>query len=518
MSNNINLIAFGTFGNPNGFKQSFFKGNKELAKNVKAFDLKTDAIKLFPGSKVYSIRKEAVNSAQVISYAVYSFAKEQYSERGGTFIGSGILFVNQIADENITISLLNEFQQNLVSNNTQNDVITVNHSDHFTVSKLRDFDKLEHNLRDVKGLNFEQFSNKNMVVYSELNANKLQQRFKQSIELLNVYDTIYFTESVEVAEFVHRQGIFKLVQTEDFEQEIQHYRDEKNQYLESIIAEFEKEKKIAEEQKIQWLDKQKKLIADSEKVHKENGRKIDEARNTLSSIDQKYAGYCKKIDDAITQIRNGKKPEKVRQSHDGNKRAFMDSLNQLKTSIQVDGISISNSRTEAKQSWQPKNDEINQNKEEQNAQQNQVFKFDTFKVVSLALLLLWGSTLVYFLYFQKADKQQMAIVQTPSKVAEHFVIPQAPLQQLNPVPNFELSKSEYEVIAKRPINLREAKQIVQMIFDAYPLEIKTPYANQPDLYSSHLVQLNRNCFDENNGMFYFVRDTLRHIPAYKEVE
>ena len=58
MNKNINLIAFGTFGNPNGFRQTFFIGRTELSQVVKTFDLNTNAIKLIPNSKVYSIRKE----------------------------------------------------------------------------------------------------------------------------------------------------------------------------------------------------------------------------------------------------------------------------------------------------------------------------------------------------------------------------------------------------------------------------------------------------------------------------
>ena len=56
MNKNINLIAFGTFGNPNGFRQTFFIGNKELSERVKTFDLNTNAINLLPNSKIYAIR------------------------------------------------------------------------------------------------------------------------------------------------------------------------------------------------------------------------------------------------------------------------------------------------------------------------------------------------------------------------------------------------------------------------------------------------------------------------------
>lgn len=45
--------AFGTFGSPNGFRQSFFLGgSKSIAQEIRTFDLKTDAIKLFPQTSI----------------------------------------------------------------------------------------------------------------------------------------------------------------------------------------------------------------------------------------------------------------------------------------------------------------------------------------------------------------------------------------------------------------------------------------------------------------------------------
>ena len=154
MATNINLIAFGTFGNPNGFKQTFFIGNKELSKAVKTFDLNTNAIKLFANSKLYSIRKEYVSGYNTIAYSLYTYAKEQNSDRSGTFIGSSILYVNKIAEEQITVNQLNEFHEYLIQKNVSNDAISVNHSDNLTVLKPKDFDKIQFNLRPLENVDF----------------------------------------------------------------------------------------------------------------------------------------------------------------------------------------------------------------------------------------------------------------------------------------------------------------------------------------------------------------------------
>ena len=47
----------------------------------------------------FSIRKEFANGFNSIAYSVYTYAREQNSDRSGTFIGSSILYTNKIAKE-----------------------------------------------------------------------------------------------------------------------------------------------------------------------------------------------------------------------------------------------------------------------------------------------------------------------------------------------------------------------------------------------------------------------------------
>src|SRR5690606_35607937 len=133
--------------------------------------------------------------------------------------------------------------------------------------------------------------------------------------------------------------------------------------LNSIIAEFEEEKKIVEDQKTTWQEKQKKKIADSEKVHKENGRKIDEARSTMNNANQKFISYQKKIDDAVVQLNTGKDPQKIRQTHETNRKTFTESLHQLSEEIRLDNLTSSDSGPKIKQG-QPKGEEYYRNKED----------------------------------------------------------------------------------------------------------------------------------------------------------
>lgn len=522
MSQHINLLAFGTFGSPNGFTQSFFAGNNNLARSIKTFDLKTDAIKLYANSKeLYSIRNESANGNNAISYCIYTFAKEQNSDRGGTFIGSAILFINKIADENVIIKCLNEFHTTLVKNNVENDVIKVNHSANFIeVERPTDFNKLNTESKEIEDLNFSQSSNKNLVVYSITNTEKLQQLFKKSLDLLNVYDSIYFTSSNEVAEFVLQKGIFKLVKEDGLDQEIQKLHEERKQKRESSRSEFENEKQKLETDRKRLIENHNYQIEQNEKSHKENARKIEESKKELVIINQKYDAYSKKIDESINNLKLNQKLEKVRQAHNENKKLFIDSLNH-QTPLAFNKISKHQAKTELKQNFQPTETRgYEQNFPNQEHRGRRKSKSTFFKLLSSVLFLLWVVTLTYFLFFQSKE-ENVSEVQVQPKENEIQTVEQPNVDKVNttelsPDPNAELNENDYRIVAKKITKNMPVKDIVQIIFDANPTDIKSAYLNQTDEYAKKIVELNKDCFKEDSNKFFFLKDTLRHIPSYKK--
>lgn len=523
MNQSINLIAFGTFGSPSGFRQTFFVGNNELAQYIKTFDLKTDAIKLFPKSKLYSIRKEYVNSLNTIAYSIYTFAKEQNSDRSGTFIGSSILFTNKIASENNTISRLNEFHTNLIDKNVVNDIINVNHSEKLSVRQPKDFDKLEFTLREISDLNFTQTTNKNLVVYSSTSLDKLQILLSKSIDLLNVFDTIYFTDSPEIAEFVHLKGIFQLVKIDGFEQEIQKLQEERKQRTESSINEFENEKISLETDEKKLLETYKYQIEQNEKLHQENSRKIIESRNDLIEISQKYDGYSKQIDKSINDLRSGRKLDAVRQLHNENKRIFIDSINEQKQPHFINRISKHNVRTELKQKMQPSHSspyEEDSTSLERIKRRNSEPKLDIFKLLTFILFVIWIGTLAFFLFFNNTEASIEAVQPQVNQTApvESTKNEPTPVKELNPKTNAELSENDYKIVAKKIKKDMPVKDIVQIIFDANPTDIKSNYSLQIEEYSKKIVELNKDCFKVDSGKFFLSKDTLRHIPYFKKSE
>lgn len=507
----VSLIAFGTFGNPNGFTETFFAGSPI---GVKTFDIR-GSILVYPNSRLYSIRKEYKDGHNMIAYAVYTYAKEPTSARGGSFIGSSLLFIDKIAEENITIRNLDEFHENLITKNVNNDTITVNHSKNFNVNKPADFDKIEYHLKEIKNLNFTEFSNKTLVVYCITSPDKLQTYFQKSIDLLNVYDTIYFTQSKEVAEFVRRKSIFKLVEADRFENEIQSLQAKRKRKIEDSISEFEKEISRLDEDKNKTLDDFKKQIEKNEQIHQENEKKINESKDNLDRVKLIYSDFSNKIKDYTNQLKSYRKLEKledVKRLYNENKQIFINSVKQIKRPDFINAISEVKVNTGVRNSPEP----IQQPSFQGNTDNDKVpppTKTDIFKVTSVILLLLC-IVLLYFLIFKNDKKQGIE----PTVNTEQSEVPsnepeQVKTSELNPVPQSELNEHDCHLIAKKLSYDTKIDDVVTLIFKTNPNDIKKIYTGQEEIYGKVLIEKNKDCFQDRDGIYYFVQDTLKHIPS-----
>lgn len=402
MSTTYFFSAFGTFGNPNGFRQSFFLGgNAAIVKDIRTFDLKTDAIMLFPKSKIYSIRKDSAAGCNLISYSVYTFAKEQNSHRGGTFIGSSLLFVDKIGSESLVINVLNEFQDSLENNNVSESIITTNHSDKFSINKPKDFDKIGFNLKDVNDLNFVQNTHKYLVVYNETSPDQLQKLFNKAIDLLNVYDTIYFTESHEIAEFVKQKGIFKIVDANGFTREIEKLQEERLRLVQNLIHEFEKEKEKLTEDRKKIIDDITQQIEQNKIRHQENDKKIKDSEGGIKTINEEYDQYSKKIENVIQKLKSEGNMESAKKLYQENKRAFSNTINQNKNVDFLRFVSTSsgNVNDKARPNQKYGNDLSDFNRYNPNSRDKKA-KSDGYKIATFILLLvLIASYACYFAFF-----------------------------------------------------------------------------------------------------------------------
>ena len=501
---NINLLAFGTFGSPNGFTQTFFLGKP--IKGIKAFDIR-GGLKILPNSKVYSIRKESVDGFNILSYSIYTFAQEPTSSRGGSFIGSSIVYVDKIAKEHITIAQLNEFHNQLVSKNVTNNTISVNHSDKFSVVEPKDFDKIEFHLREIENLNFRQNTDNILVVFCDINDNNLIQFFEKSIDLLNAYDTIYFTDSREVAKFVHQKGIFKLIQNvdekRDFDREINNLIEERKRKREQSISEFEKEVQSINAYKNQTIQEFKKQIEQSDRTHLENAKKLKESKEDINKIGQFYDVFLNETKRLINQLRhNNGKLEEVKQIHNNNKILFNNGISELKRPDYTTSI------LKPKPKANLETERLHQEKE------GKVYKKRKYNVPALILAFLLIFTWVYFLFFKSNTENETEVIQnqdqsqTPKEKTE--------LEDLNPISNSILNENDYRIVVKNLKPNMKLDDVVKVIFNKNPTEISNIYSGQEAIYSKHLLECNKQCFEQIDGIYYFAKDTLMKIPSYKK--
>jgi hypothetical protein len=532
MKNHANLIAFGTFGSPNGFKQTFFSGRKELAISIKTFDLNTNAISLFPNSKVYSIRKEHIAGSNSIAYSVYTYAKEQNSERAGTFIGSSILFVNRIGSEKIIVNQLNEFHSNVVSRNIHNNIISVNHSDNLIVSKPTNFENLESSLRGIEELDFNTLSGLCLVVFTSTTPEDISVLFKKSIVLLNVYDTIYFTDSAEVASFVNQKKIFKLIQNVgnklDFENEIQAFEAKRRKFIEQSIEIFQLEIRKLREERTNTISDFKNRIAQNQKKHKENEVVISQGLENVSKLEKSYSVFENEIQDLVNRIKAGQKVEDVKLVYNESKNRFINEVNSLKNQQYLTTITEINTRQnfESQRESIGKNDARKQLKEQiHESESSNDWGIDIFKISSLLLLISLIGSWSYFLISSNSNGETTDsnpnTITLDSKREDHQeksneneISDQT--QTLKPEPNTELNENDLRLVAKELAYKSKIDDVVKTIFAKNPSDIKNHYKGQEREYAHILFSLNKHCFEKDDDILYFVHDTLRHIPAYRK--
>ena len=264
-------------------------------------------------------------------------------------------------------------------------------------------------------------------------------------------------------------------------------------------------------------------IEQNEISHQENYRKIEESKNELNQVNQKYESFSKKIDESINNLRSGKKLDQVRQLHNENKRIFIDSVNQQTKPNFINKIYKPNTRTNLKEPHEPRqyqrdsSDDRGYREKERHTERN---NSGTFKVLTVVFLLLWIGTIVFFLFFHttqddvaktQLQENQIQTVEPPKAKAEPV-----PPKELNPKPNSELTRTDYIFLSKKITKDMPVKDIVQLIFEANPIDIKSTYSTQFEEYSKKIIELNKDCFREDSNRFFFVKGILVHIPSFKK--
>lgn len=501
----IYIYAFATFGHPNDFRQTPFSyNNEDIAKKIKVFDL-SNAIKVFPNSEIYSIRKESIENTKLIAYSIYTYAQEQASKRDGTFIGSSIILENKLSDEDIVIKCLNNFHLKLTENNLENGVLKVNHSrDFIPVGFLKDSDNVKNFHREIKDLSFIQ-TNKSLVVFCETAPNKLKFYFEKAISLLNLYDVIYFTQSKEVAEYVMQKGIFPLIQNvgekQEFEHELQKLKEEKLRRVKALLENFSNEKRILETDREHFKEKYDKSINQMQKTHQENEQKIKSYKNERPILDNYYLEFLKKIDELIYQLESTGEIETAREKFNEYNRTFANKINNNQIPSSLNHIlQPANLTTNTQPSFIDKANIPNRHRNSDGT--NREGKSNVFKLTTITLSLLLMGTLAYFLIFKESNQEIptndfLNELDQRNHIEANETIEN---KRLTPEANLELDRESYLAISEKLKYGNKVEDIVDIIFQSHP-DINNSYYDQKEIYAKNLIDLNRVCFEKK--MVYF---------------
>ncbi len=509
----INLIAFGTFGNPHGFRQSVVLGSNNILCGISTFDINTNAMMLFPNSSLFAIRGEVINGKKVVAYSKYSFAKERNSGRNGTFIGTSVLYVDKLADEEVTIDILNKFHESVYNSNVFNDVIKVNHSDELVFTIPEELNTTQFNFRDLEDLNFSHENGRTLLVLSHTKKSDLTKTFKDAYKLMGVYRIIYFTDNRELANFAKRKNIFKVVDTDRFKEELIKVQDEKKRKIEQKLNELEKKLKNLEEDKSKALSDFNSQIELSEKNHKENALRLEESKRDVDLIKKNYSTFADKIRQLSKKLESGAKFEYVKGLYNENERDFVQSLEQIRPFSPVKGIKKPKVNTSIKTSSQidivedyPKSK--NDSRRSSNTKDQQ-----ELKRLKLALVFFIGAILGFGGHLLIKDDN------TENSLEAQALSPEVSREverSLNPKPNAELKESEVKLLEKKFKQDSKIDSVVELIFLSHGSDIALKYRNQSEEYKRELYKKNKNCFFCINGDYYFVRDRIKHIPIYKD--
>lgn len=403
MNDLLDFIVYGTFGSPHGFQQSI-ANNRDLEKGLSTFDLR-GAIEIAPNSHIFSVKKQKVSGVNIVSYTKNSFANEPGSKRRGSFIGAGILLYNVLAEESSILESLNEFHLNLISNNVVNETINVHHSNEFKgLVQPSSIQKVLNSKRDLPEiLSFRQ-TDRTLIVYCNITPEIL----KKSIDLLNEYDIIHFTDSQEIAQYAQNKGLIPIVNDKGFDVEIQRVEVERLSKIQNAIDELNSKIEEVKTAKIHFFENYQMNIQQLKNAHDENKRKIDEFEMNKDFHKENFYKFERYIDSLVTELKSNGKIDGARHSLLNATKIFNEAVAKNNTPdfniIQSPQVKLNIKEPTRIQSKVSYNNLFDESEYEENTQKN-IFSLDLFKIISIILTGLLICSWVYFIFFNKQEKE-----------------------------------------------------------------------------------------------------------------
>lgn len=503
---NLLILAFGTFGHPNDFRQTVFGTDQnKIGGSVKTFDLNINAIKIFPGGKLYALRKEIINGLSIISYSLYTFAKEQNSDREGTFIGSSFVFINDLPEENFILNKLNEFHNGLIKNNLSDQTLKVKHSQDFKVPAIADLDKFSFNTRPTPLYTDFKSTGSNLLLLTRLDSSTLIKNLKSSLDLLNLYDVIFFTDDVQIAEFVRNKRIYSAVDEAGFENELKKFDDLKKKKIQDAIDEIEKEKAKVNADNNKISAAFAKTIETNLQMQSSNAVKIEEAKINLLTIQKLHDDYIQYLNAAIQVLKTNPNSVdstqnlKLGKTNFESQKAKLQQPKNITAFPQSSTLNASNAKT-----VQTSQSNIDYDKPK---------KLDLFKIISFLLNLALIGVLLYLIFFT-FKKQEQLLAKSQNTLDSIQMTDEISDINLNPLVNDSLSSVEIATISQKLDSSKNISQVVDVLFESNPQKLGLVYKYQKKDYMNLLLEKNPNSFRISSDTIYSPTDSLRIVPSF----
>lgn len=213
MNNRIGLGVFGTFGDPHGYQQEFYSN----VRFVNSLDLNEFAIEFYPGTDLYSVKREIIDGVYTICFCIYTYARELNTERFGTFIGSCIVLQDSYTDADYIYQSLKELHKSILTNPEylKGNTINVATAKDIYVTEPSDFVAARANAIPISKTPF--FTpyvdpQKNYLVLPGTSSNtdidaQVLQFFEEAQKYHTDTTTLYYSTDTNVADFVKQEEI-----------------------------------------------------------------------------------------------------------------------------------------------------------------------------------------------------------------------------------------------------------------------------------------------------------------------
>jgi hypothetical protein len=503
MDYQLSQFCFGTFGSPNGYKHSICFGKKETLTVCSSFDLNTNAIKLFEGGKLFSIKKGLFNNKPSLVFSIYFHAYELNSNRDGTFIGCSIICIENYMDVTAIMKYLYEYLDKLKDLNTQNSRFTVEHSDRFKLPSL----SIKDTLLKTKKINIPEFDSNKINTEAKLlincNINELKQQWNDSVFLLNKYSEIFFSSNPDLTNFVRKKNLYQV---------IAHTKN--NPLLTSLINQLKKEKSDK-------IDRYKRTLQDKKDYFLSQ---VDNLQKNVNSIHSKKQNERKSIDFDLSKLDQYiSQLEKIQKNINS---SFEDLLNRF-TSYTIN--SIKNQENALSNGYSNHLNQINDFIERLNTNvlrnedtrenhipnpitntpsevdhENNGFRYLNFKLVSIILAVLLIGSWCYFLFFYESPVQENY---TDKKVIQ--------VNRDSELPREFLNDSDLSIVNKKLKRGMTLDSIVSIVFINNPKDIESHYSSNRMGYKDLLLKSNLDLFKRENLDYILDADALLKVPCKK---